>query len=87
VPLKAPDDVVVLFERFALELASRGFSHYSARAILHRIRWHYHVDKGDREWKCNNNWTPELARWFMKRHPRLGEFFETRTARSDFEEF
>lgn len=53
-----PPDVVDLFERFALEIQSRGFDQYSARAILHRIRWHHHIDKGNRDFKCNNNWTP-----------------------------
>jgi hypothetical protein len=30
--------------------------------------------------KCNNNWTPKLSRWFMDNHPELGEFFETRAS-------
>lgn len=73
-----PDEVRRLFESLALRIAEQGFTRYSARAVLHRIRWHMHVDKGDREFKANNNWTPALARWFLKRHPELGDFFETR---------
>lgn len=75
-----PPDVVRLFEQLSIQIAERGFVKYSARAVLHRIRWHYHIDKGDKSFKCNNNWTPRLSRWFMDKHPELGEFFETRAS-------
>lgn len=75
-----PGDVVHLFEKLALELAARGHPRYSARAILHRIRWHYTVDENRSDFKCNNNWTPRLSRWFMDKHPELGEFFSTRAS-------
>lgn len=77
-----PPHVVFMFEQLSLSLVKLGFKHYSARAILHRIRWHYHVDKGDKDFKCNNNWTPRMARWFMDKHPELGDFFETRSSPS-----
>lgn len=77
-PVGVPEEVSELFERLALKIESRGFTQYSARAILHQIRWHYHIERGNREFKANNNWTPTLARWFMAKHPELGEFFETR---------
>lgn len=75
-----PADVVALFEQLALRIARTGFERYSARAVLHRIRWHYQIDKGDRGFKANNNWTPRLARWFMEKHPELDNFFETRSS-------
>jgi len=78
-----PQHVCELFEQLALEIWRRGFRQYSARAILHRIRWHYHIERGDRDFKCNNNWTPAMARWFMNNHPEYGEFFETRSSPSD----
>lgn len=77
-----PPGVIALFEKLALTIASAGFAHYSARAVLHRIRWHFHIDQGDKEFKCNNNWTPVMARWFMDKHPELGEFFRTRASPS-----
>jgi hypothetical protein len=77
-----PTAVVSLFERITLALIDQGFEHYSARAILHRIRWHYTVDAGMRDFKCNNNWTPRLARWFMEEHPSADEFFEIRASPS-----
>lgn len=75
-----PPEVAGLFEEYALRLFRTGFERYSARAILHRIRWHFHVDKGDRGFKCNNNWTPKLARWAMSKHPQLYNFFELRAS-------
>lgn len=79
-PSQVPLDVVHLFEKLALQLWEQGREHYSARAILHRIRWHFDVDMGDRDFKCNNNWTPALARWFMAKHPECGDFFRTRSS-------
>jgi len=79
-PGKVPLDVVYLFERLSLEVFAAGWEHYSARAVLHRIRWHHHIEKGDRDFKLNNNWTPALARWFMAKHPECGQFFRTRAS-------
>ena len=79
-PPGVPRDVSSLFESLALDLIAAGWAKYSARAILHRIRWHHHVERGDRSFKANNNWTPTLARWFMAKHPEHDGFFETRLA-------
>jgi hypothetical protein len=80
-----PGAVLELFERLANHLVETGWNHYSADAILHRVRWHFQVEKGDREFKCNNNWTSHLARWWMDRHPEHSEFFETRALASERE--
>lgn len=77
-----PPNVVELFEQFTMQLVDVGFTRYSSDAILHRIRWHYHVDKGDRSFKCNNNWTPRLSRWFMRKYPKHTGFFELRSSPS-----
>jgi hypothetical protein len=79
-PFPVPLDVCQLFEKLALNLFAAGWEEYSARAILHRIRWHHHVDVGDRSFKANNNWTPLLARWFMRCHPEVSDFFRTRAS-------
>jgi hypothetical protein len=78
-----PLEVYELFDALALQVVARGYSRYSSDAILHRIRWHYHIDKGDREFKCNDHWTATLARWWLKKHPEYPEFFELRILRSD----
>ena len=75
-----PPEVVVLFEKLALEIIGRGLPRYSARAIMHRIRWHFHIDKGYRDFTCNNNWTPQMARRFMARYPEYDNFFEIRAS-------
>ena len=79
-PSKVPLDVLTLFEELSLQVFHAGWNRYSARAILHQIRWHHHIVKGDREFKANNNWTPALARWFMAKHPEVGDFFKTRAS-------
>ncbi len=73
-----PADVIALFETLSLDVARAGHPRYSSDAILHRIRWHFQIEQGRLDFKCNNNWTAPLARWFLARHPELPKFFETR---------
>jgi hypothetical protein len=77
-PAGVPADVCRHFEKIALELLGLGFKRYSADAILHRIRWHMHVECGNLAFKCNDHWTAPLARWFLKRNPKAAELFELR---------
>jgi hypothetical protein len=77
-PEGVPVDVCTSFEKLALELRGLGFQRYSADAILHRVRWHMHVERGNRGFKANNNWSAPLARWFLKLHPEAAGFFELR---------
>jgi hypothetical protein len=79
-PFPVPIDVCHLFEKLTLEIWNKGWEHYSARAVLHRIRWHFDIDVGDRGFKANNNWTPTLARWCMRLHPEISDFFRTRAS-------
>lgn len=82
-PEGIPSEVATLFEKLALGVSKAGHARYSADAILHRIRWHFQIEKGDREFKCNDHWTAPLSRWFLARHPNLAatKFFETREKR------
>lgn len=73
-------EVAALFEDLALQVWGRGYRHFSADAILHRIRWEFTIER-DGEWKCNNNHTASLARWFLKRHPGMAGFFALRSRR------
>jgi hypothetical protein len=70
------------FLRIALMLKRDGFTYYSSDAILHRIRWHFQIEKGDRAFKCNDHWTSQLARWAMETSPELEGFFSTRKLRA-----
>lgn len=80
-PVGVPKEVCRFFEATALELIALGFKRYSSDAILHRCRWSWQVERGDRGFKINNDHAAPLARWFMKRHPEAGGFFETRIAK------
>jgi hypothetical protein len=77
-PEGVPAEVCALFERLALDLIKRGFTRYSADAILHQIRWTTHMMRGDLTFKANDHWTAPLARWFLAKHPKHGKFFELR---------
>ena len=79
-PEGVPPEVVRLYERFALQVAKIR-QRFSSDAILHRIRWECAIERGDREFKCNDHWTAPLARWFMRLHPEYEGFFETRERR------
>ncbi|MGY3278164.1 hypothetical protein [Bradyrhizobium sp. S3.7.6] len=80
-PSDIPTSVAELFEELAIKVAAAGYDRYSSDAILHRIRWHMKIERGDREFKCNDHWTAPLARWFLARHPNMAGFFELRTRR------
>lgn len=67
------------FEREAKSIAARGFSHYSARTIVHVLRHHSALTEADGEWKINNNHSPYLGRVFEAVHPELAGFFERRS--------
>lgn len=77
-PIGIPRDVCDLFDKLACGVASRGWQRYSSDAIVHRIRWEMHIERGDRAFKLNNNWTAPLARWWLARHPEYPKFFELR---------
>jgi hypothetical protein len=81
-PDGVPAEVCRFFEATALDLMRAGFERYSADAILHRARWSWQVERGDRGFKINNCWSAPLARWFLARHPEAAGFFELRTARA-----
>lgn len=82
-PDGVPADVCDLFEKLALQIHGTGRKRYSSDAILHRVRWHYEIERNDRGFKANNNWTARLARWFLGRHPERAGFFELRERTDD----
>jgi hypothetical protein len=76
-----PSDVRELFDKLAHKLVADGWPRYSSDAILHRIRWHFRVERGNREFKCNDHWTAVLARWWLANNPQYPNFFELRESR------
>jgi hypothetical protein len=88
-PVNIPTDISELFLRFAFE-AARAMPHYSARAIIHRIRWYAVIERHDPHFYINSEVSPHLSRWAMWKAPKLGAprsdghpFFMVRKARAD----
>lgn len=82
-PEDVPPEVCVLFEQLALRVAAAGHKRFSSDAILHRIRWEHQVERGNRDFKCNDHWTAPLARWFLARHPEMAGFFSLRKLKEE----
>lgn len=82
---RAKPGVYRLFDRFTREVIVAGFRRYSADAIMHRVRWHTHIETGDVEFKLNNNYVAYYARLWMRDNPRYAGFFETRRVKGDEE--
>jgi len=75
---KIPKDIQDQFLEIAILLRNRRISKTGAGFIFERIRWERWVDRGQREFKCNNNWRAVLSRWAMEIDPGLKGFFDVR---------
>lgn len=69
------------FCREAQSVRAAGFTHYSARTIIHVLRHHSAVRDGSMEHKINDHISPVLARRLMRDDPSFAGFFELRTAK------
>jgi len=81
--------VYELFKRFTTEVREAGWMQYSARAVIHRIRWHTditirHSPLDDEKFKICNNHSPFYARMYMEEHPEYPEMFRLRQAVADW---
>lgn len=77
-PPGIPDHICEMFEKLTMKAKRAGMDKYSARAILHAMRWEEQVERGDIDFKVNNNYSARLARWLMKKRPGMLGFFNTR---------
>ena len=75
--------VWALFVRFTFQLIHAGRSHYSAKAVFERIRWHVAIDTEADDFKINNNYTSVFARWFHRQYPAHDGFFRLRERPSE----
>lgn len=66
----------------AFKIVRKGFTHYSAKTIIHVLRHHSALHEAGGEWKINNNYSPYLARLFVLRYPQYEELFEFRETKS-----
>lgn len=78
--------IYALFKRFTFEMIRAGRIHYSARTIIHRIRWHtdLYAESGD-GFKINNDFSPFYARRFEAEFPEHNGFFLKRSSVADTE--
>lgn len=68
-----------LFRRFANEVRAAGHMHYSAEAIMQRIRWHCTVEtKSDDGFKLNDHHRARYARLLVESDGSFAGFFEFR---------
>jgi len=73
-----------LFKKFAIQ-AANSREHYSARTIIHRVRWHVDVETKDTDGlgiKINNDFSPYYARMFELAYPENTGLFERRKLKS-----
>lgn len=71
------------FEREALKVFRTGRDYYSARTILHHLRFMSVIAEHGSEWKINNNHSPYFARLFELRNPECEGFFRMRVSKAD----
>ena len=77
----------ILFERFTFEMIARGFLHYSADAVMHRVRWETAAMLDDGSvFKISNDWVAFYARKFHRMHPEHYGFFRLRPSMADSNE-
>lgn len=66
----------------AFKVIRAGYTHYSARTIIHFLRHHSALQERGGEWKVNNNWSPYLARLFDAVYPQHAGLWEYRETKS-----
>ena len=77
-------EVWSLFCRFTGDARKAGLSHYSADAVLHRIRWFTSVEtKSDDGFRLNNNFAAYYARKWQRLNPEAKDFFRTRVVQGE----
>ncbi len=74
---QANPEIWDLFVVFTMDRINLGYSNFSARAILHRIRWESGVGAAG-GFKIDNNTSPWYARKFHQAYPRYAGFFRMR---------
>lgn len=80
---KANPEVWKLFRRFTFELIDKGRTHFSADAVVHRIRWETAIRTTTTDYKINDHHVAFYARKFMRLYPQYDGFFRTRSSVAD----
>lgn len=72
------------FQKFAFELINQGSKRLGAKMLFERIRYEAKFRKMS-DFKCDNNYTAEMARKFEKTYPIYKGIFEMRLSKSSFD--
>ncbi len=80
---QAHPEVWCLFLRMVYSEMRKGKTHYSARSILHRIRWDDLLLAGDGEFKMPHQHSPWYARMWAASHPEHADIFSYRSLPSE----
>jgi len=64
------------FEKITLDLIDKGHDQYSARTIVHVLRYQTHVGEFKSKYKINDHVSPMFARIFILIHPKHEGFFK-----------
>lgn len=68
------------FKQVAFDAMSMGFTSYGANGIFEIIRWK-RAERGEGEFKINNNYAPLFARVFVNEYPHHSGFFRFRKSK------
>lgn len=74
-------DAMLLFQALGNRLVALGRK-FGIGFLAERIRWEYGVERGDAEFKINNNYRAYIARELVYRNPAWENFIEFRTVAS-----
>jgi hypothetical protein len=81
---KANPVVWKLFCIYTNQLREKGFKNYSARAVIHRVRWHVNIEtRSEDGLKINDHYSPYYARMYMATYPEAKGFFRNRKRTSE----
>ncbi len=64
-----------LFKKLAFEAKRKQYDKFSARTIIHLIRWNTSTETGGEKYKINNNYSPYYAKKFVREFPQFEGFF------------
>jgi hypothetical protein len=67
---------------YSQQVIDAGHDHYAIATIWERMRWHFHVETKDKDFKLPNNHRAYYARFWLAQHPDREGFFHIATLRS-----
>ena len=61
----------------------RGFTRYAISPLVELVRWHFRIERGENEFKIQNDFKPWYARKIAQENPEFSDFFTFRPIRSN----